>query len=93
MMIESIKLFREMFTTETYGRFAEAMPAEPHLHVTHDLVIVRAKLAFLRMRVTESNCTHSQGDFAAVVDGICVRVLEKKKARTRLDLASFFTHD
>jgi len=82
-----------MFITKAFGLFAEAMPAELHLHVTHDLVIMRAKLAFLKMRVTESNCTHSQGGIAAVVDGICVRVLEKKRARTRLDLASFFAHD
>jgi len=87
-IIEPIEFFRDRFITEMIGRFAEAKPSELQLHVTHDIVIMGARLALLKTQPTDSNWTHFLGGFAAAVDERSSYVFENGEARRSPELAS-----
>lgn len=53
--IESIELFRDRFTAEIVGRFALAKTHELQVYVTHDLVIMGARLVLLKTQPTSGN--------------------------------------
>lgn len=87
-LIESIEFFRDRFITEIIGHFSEAKLGELQLHVTHDLVIMGARLALLKTRPTESNWTHFLGGLAAAVDERGCYVFENGEPRRSPELAS-----
>ena len=87
-LIESIEFFRDRFITKIIGHFSEAKPGELQLHVTHDLVIMGARLALLKTRPTESNWTHFLGGLAAAVDERGYSVFKNGEARRSPELAS-----
>ena len=87
-IIEPIEFFRDRFITEMIGRFAEAKPRELQLHVTHDIVIMGARLALLKTQPTDSNWTHFLGGFAAAVDERGSYVFENGEARRSPEMAS-----
>jgi len=88
-IIEPIKLFCDRFITDIIGRFAEAKSGELQLYVTHDMVIMGARLALLKTQPTDSNWTHFLGGFAAAVDERGSYVFENGEARRSPELASF----
>jgi len=87
-LIEPLEFFRDRFITEVVGRFAEANSGKLQLHVTHDLVIMGARLALLKRRPTESNWTHFLGGLAAPVDERGYSVFKNGEARRSPELAS-----
>lgn len=80
-LIEPLEFFRDRFITEVVGHFAEAKSGKLQLHMTHDLVIMGARLMLLKTRPTDSNWTHFLGGFAAAMDERGIHVFENGRTR------------
>jgi len=89
--IEPIELFRDRFIAEIVGRFALAKTHELQVHVTHDLVIMGARLVLLKTQPTGSNWSRFLGGFGAAFDGGGVCVFEDGQARAEPELASLLS--
>jgi len=87
-MIEPMESFCDRFVAKIIRPFASAKPSELQLHVTHDLVIMAARLALFKTRLTERNWTRFLGGVPAAMDERGIHIFENGRARTSPELAS-----